>query len=73
VVVVEQEHAYKHLDIPLLSRFERQLLLPSDVLDETQRNLLHSVAQVEFMFFNLGVCRVLKRYAIVGIGSGQRG
>jgi hypothetical protein len=32
IVVVQQSHAYDHLDLPLLNRFEKQVLAPRDLL-----------------------------------------
>ena len=36
VVIVEQDHAYRNLDLPLLNRFEKQVLCAEDVLGTNQ-------------------------------------
>lgn len=38
VVIVEQEHAYNKLDLPLLNRFEKQVLTATDLLSVSQKN-----------------------------------
>ena len=37
IVIVEQDHAYRNLDLPLLNRFEKQLLTHTDILTHTQK------------------------------------
>jgi hypothetical protein len=44
IVIAEQNHAYKNLDLPLLNRFEKQLLLAFDLLTPSQQLIL---AQLE--------------------------
>ncbi len=40
VVIVEADHAYENLDLPLLNRFEKQLLRPSDLLSPLHLRLM---------------------------------
>lgn len=50
IVVVDQQHAYDSLDLPLLNRFEKQVLRPVDMLSPLQRQVVSDlqgwVAQV---------------------------
>eukprot|EP01050_Picozoa_sp_SAG11_P002664 SAG11_NODE_137_length_15114_cov_2.297303_8_plen_1246_part_00 len=39
-MVVEQQHAYLNLDLPLLNRFEKQILIADTMLSEVQKLLL---------------------------------
>ena len=39
IVVAEQDYAYRELDLPLLNRFEKQILTPSDVLGKASAGL----------------------------------
>jgi hypothetical protein len=39
IVIVQQSHAYDHLDLPLLNRFEKQILSPGDVLTPEARKI----------------------------------
>jgi hypothetical protein len=39
IVIVQQTHAYDHLDLPLLNRFEKQVLAPSDVLSAEAQDI----------------------------------
>lgn len=43
VVIVNQRHAYEDLDLPLLNRFEKQLLTPADLLNDVASDLLLSL------------------------------
>jgi hypothetical protein len=43
VVVVEQDHAYNDLDLPLLNRFEKQVLTPDVVLGHNQSNVVRGL------------------------------
>lgn len=43
IVIVEAQHAYDRLDLPLLNRFEKQLLTPMDVLGAEQREVVEDV------------------------------
>jgi hypothetical protein len=45
IVVVEQEHAYRTLDLPLLNRFEKQVLCASDVLGPAQAKLANDLSE----------------------------
>ena len=45
IVVVEESHAVNHLDLPLLNRFEKQILSSSSILNEYQSNLLKKLNQ----------------------------
>ena len=40
VVIVEQNHAYNKLDLPLLNRFEKQILCAEDILGEKQQKVV---------------------------------
>jgi hypothetical protein len=40
IVVVEQTRAYSNLDLPLLSRFEKQIVCPQDVITEKQQDMV---------------------------------
>jgi E3 ubiquitin-protein ligase RNF213 len=40
IVIVEQDHAYRTLDLPLLNRFEKQVLCGEDVLGPNQQKLV---------------------------------
>eukprot|EP01060_Flectonema_neradi_P020833 TRINITY_DN2832_c5_g1_i4.p1 TRINITY_DN2832_c5_g1~~TRINITY_DN2832_c5_g1_i4.p1 ORF type:complete len:4086 (+),score=767.97 TRINITY_DN2832_c5_g1_i4:3344-15601(+) len=40
IVVAEQDHAYENLDLPLLNRFEKQVLTFQDCLSEEQLEML---------------------------------
>jgi hypothetical protein len=44
IVVVQQSHAYESLDLPLLNRFEKQVLTPKDLLiSDISKTLLHQL------------------------------
>lgn len=43
VVIVEQDHAYRSLDLPLLNRFEKQVLCPTDVLAPRHREAVKEI------------------------------
>lgn len=43
LVLVDQEQAFKQLDVPFLNRFEKQLLQPADLLPPDRRPLLDSL------------------------------
>jgi hypothetical protein len=43
VLVVEEEHALKNLDLPLLNRFEKQLMLHRHVLTTKQQDLVRAL------------------------------
>ena len=43
IVIVEQTHAYRNLDLPLLNRFEKQLLCPDDVLGPKQKKIVDEI------------------------------
>ena len=43
ICVVEDEHAYEKLDLPLLNRFEKQRLVPESVLTGGQLELVESM------------------------------
>ncbi len=40
-----QAHAYENLDLPLLNRFEKQVLLPQDVLNSAQVALYREISE----------------------------
>ena len=40
VVIAEQEHAYTKLDLPLLNRFEKQVLSAADMVDVYERAIV---------------------------------
>eukprot|EP01052_Picozoa_sp_SAG31_P062863 SAG31_NODE_21823_length_540_cov_0.671202_1_plen_177_part_01 len=43
IAVVEQNHAYDSLDLPLLNRFEKQILTADTLLNTSQRQLLECI------------------------------
>ena len=43
IVIVEQEAAYRDLDLPLLNRFEKQILTPTEVLEDMHHRIVASV------------------------------
>ena len=43
IVIVEQEHAYNHLDLPLLNRFEKQVLTAIDILTTDQFQICKNI------------------------------
>jgi hypothetical protein len=45
VVIVEQDHAYRNLDLPLLNRFEKQVFCASDVLTTNQWKIVEVVRE----------------------------
>ena len=45
IVIVEQEAAYRDLDLPLLNRFEKQILTPAEVLEDMHHHVVDSVTQ----------------------------
>ena len=56
IVIVEQTHAYYSLDLPLLNRFEKQVLCHDDVLQCKQLKLVDQLKQwVQMIFKESGV------------------
>ena len=45
VVIVEQDHAYRNLDLPLLNRFEKQVLCGEDVLGVNQKQVVNEITK----------------------------
>ena len=45
VVIVEQDHAYRNLDLPLLNRFEKQVFCATDVLTTAQWILVEEIKE----------------------------
>ena len=46
IVIVEEDHAYKHLDLPLLNHFEKQVMGIGDMLDQRQTRMLEQLNRV---------------------------
>ena len=56
IAIVEEDHARDDLDLPLLNRFEKQLLLPTHLLAENQQQLLSTMINwVEIVAHEAGV------------------
>jgi hypothetical protein len=43
VVIIEEDHAYNNLDLPLLNRFEKQLFCAKDVLSQEQWKIVEQI------------------------------
>ena len=43
IVIVEQIHAYRKLDLPLLNRFEKQILCSNDILGARQKKIVQQI------------------------------
>ena len=75
VVIVESQHAYERLDLPLLNRFEKQVLTPAHALVPAQQRLCGILkVWTEGVAAELGLCASstpsLKRRALAHIFCG---